>query len=75
MLAKASTAFFERGAEQLQPLVERLIQLSSFLKWLADNDLTAEYAESTEEEASRLVIFIFSVTSAFSAVNAFRDGD
>jgi hypothetical protein len=56
------------------PLAEKLIQLPSFLKCLAINDLTTEHTESTEEEARCLLYFVFSVTSVCSVVNAIDDG-
>ena len=52
---------------------EKLIQLPSFLKCLAANDLTTEYTESTEEELRRLLFLVFSVASVFSVVNASDD--
>jgi hypothetical protein len=54
---------------------EKLIQLPSFLKCLADNDLTTEHTESTEEDRRRSPFNVFSVTSVFSVVNPFHDGN
>lgn len=46
---------------------QTIIRRLSFLKYLADRDLTAEAAESTEEDCRD----VFSATTACSAVNAF----
>ena len=56
------------------PLPKMLIQQLSFLKCFAENDLTTEHAESTEEELRRLLFLVFSVASVFSVVNAIDDG-